>query len=232
MRVSKRRAIFGGMAAALVAICAIAAGMAAIRARTRPPEMSLQERFLAGVPCAPPCWEDITPGVTAPADVEGILLANPLIERVEAVKRESGVDSADFVSWISGRPPDMIEGGVILGSAGVEEVNIIFRDLCIGEVIEAHGEPDCIAAERLELGDIGQEHRTAALVWLDKGMAASFGTFTYLPPFDFDMIDANVCGTRVQFFPLGDLPDYLGALAAWHGYDRFEAYLVSEGGCG
>lgn len=231
MRLSKRRIIVG-TAAALVVICAVGAGIAAIRARTRPPDMTLEERFLAGVPCAAPCWEGITPGVTEPAEVEGLLRANPLIDQVEARKQQPGSLSTDFVLWSSGRSPDRIDGAVIMGSGGVEEVNIGFRDVCIGEVVEAFGEPDCIHVNRLELGDIGQEHRTAALVWIDEGMLASFGTFPWLAPFDFEMIDAGVCGTRVQFFPLGQVPEHMQPLAAWHGYDRFETYLVSQIRCG
>ncbi|HSQ18189.1 MAG TPA: hypothetical protein VLM83_10855, partial [Anaerolineales bacterium] len=43
----------------------------------------LRNRWISGTPCAPPCWEGITPGQTSADEAIEILISNPMITNVD-----------------------------------------------------------------------------------------------------------------------------------------------------
>lgn len=63
-------------------------------------------RWLTKQPCAPPCWEKITPGITTAEEAEKILKQNELMSDVEIFSPENHLqDSSVFWTWRSSKTP-------------------------------------------------------------------------------------------------------------------------------
>jgi hypothetical protein len=102
--------------------------------------------ILSGTPCAIPCWQNITPGITSDSAALSIL-SDPTIVEQDSL-RESGLTTGSgtllfpgHAFWLTGG-----DGGTVLYSQGrVLQITVTpAESLPLAEVIEAFGEPERI----------------------------------------------------------------------------------------
>lgn len=60
---------------------------------------TIQLQWLSGTPCAPPCWEGITPGQTTAQAAAEILNRHPLIEKLQLVNDQTHQKSQLYWHW-------------------------------------------------------------------------------------------------------------------------------------
>ncbi|MFQ5401090.1 MAG: hypothetical protein ACE5E7_16020 [Anaerolineae bacterium] len=132
-----------------------------------PPDTS----YLEGKPCAAPCWQGITPGITDEATALKIISDPTLVEQ-DSIR--GGINSIDPSR--SGYIYRRVSGGS--GGIGLKD-GIVYRigirpgnDLTLGEVINAFGIPDFVHVE-----DSSQERYCYAvdLYYLEKGIWVNTG---------------------------------------------------------
>ena len=56
-----------------------------------------ESRWLRGIPCAPPCWEGVTPGITSVETAQGVWSKNSLFSQVSPPS--ATFPTLGFVSW-------------------------------------------------------------------------------------------------------------------------------------
>jgi len=132
-----------------------------------PPDTS----YLEGKPCAAPCWQGITPGVTD-AKTALKIISDPTLVEQDSIR--GGIDSKD--SSRSGYTYRLVSGGS--GSIGLKD-GIVYgidigpsNDLTLGEVVNAFDTPDFVHVE-----DSSQERYCYAvdLYYLEKGIWVNAG---------------------------------------------------------
>jgi hypothetical protein len=97
---------------------------------------AMKERWLEGDPCAPPCFENITPGHTTVSETLEALRKNPLVF-------DAQVDTGAVTWYWAG------QGAVNAALFDTNDPNKVIRNILVvfprsllfGEVLEAYGEP-------------------------------------------------------------------------------------------
>ncbi|HVG01048.1 MAG TPA: SBBP repeat-containing protein [Chloroflexia bacterium] len=116
----------------------------------RPPP-GFERRWLDGVPCAPPCWEGITPGRTTLTDAVRLLQESPAVQPQTVLFRPWGQpeEGLGYIEW-DWRGSE--GGGQVLydrtqGEAVVTDISpYLDISFTLGDVIAAYGEPTHIHA--------------------------------------------------------------------------------------
>jgi hypothetical protein len=196
--------------------------------------MSLREAFLKGEPCAPPCWEGITPKKTTLLEALEIMNQHPFITKIEP----SDNDRLYFALTFGNR-----EFGGFLAyhqepPYTIQEIKLNLPSLKLGEVILTYGEPSYIL---LNTGSgLMPEDPTIAprlywfgVVYPENGFVMSIRDF--LPP-DYSITDRQELND-VTFFgtpfelPLDDRMKHIFGtntgsyeLIPWQDYQSFAFY--------
>lgn len=188
-------------------------------------ETDPKKRWLNGVPCAPPCWEDIYPGVTTVDEAVQLLRSNPFIdpEDVEvAVESDGRIDGVawqyqsgrkeEWSGWLLFYPPDV--------PSLIEEIVIVAPDLCLREIIDAYGEPDYLETFSYRVAGL------VNLIWQAEG-------FFYSVDLDNEAagITKKLCGGVVVHFKAETSPPEIPSMAVidltdedfipWTGYGEY-----------
>jgi len=180
-------------------------------------------RWLEGVPCTPPCWEDIQPGVTRSEEAIELLKGKLIIDVASLEVTEEPVADYGEIAWKFSSDVDYWEGKAFyyLEDDRVKAINLLIPDLCLREIIDAYGEPDYLLSAELH-----KLFGVVNLVWESHG-------FTYEAKLNSpgEPITGNVCnGALLQFSvgtPFQDIPSiYLmdgidEAVVPWHGYGSY-----------
>lgn len=109
----------------------------------RDPKLLNDDSLITGEPCVAPCWNDITPGVTAWSEALTILEDDPSIEDPTVQTAE---DSASVAA--SFKEPGGIDASGQIFSEDGETVGLIFLRLAptltLDQVLERYGEPSYV----------------------------------------------------------------------------------------
>ena len=188
-------------------------------------------------PCAPPCWEGITPGVTTAEEAEELLLKNPLFSDAEVyIYQPSPQDSAVEGKW---RGTDMGRVGANFdASASVHTIKWIGvrfpTDITIKDIVNAYGNPSHIMVSAGNEGpDIDDQIYYSIQVYyiqLGFSFAPKYGIEPSVPP----SISPETTVGYVEFFPTSidglstafrwDAERLKSELIPWQGTFDFDVY--------
>lgn len=117
----------------------------------RPPP-GFERRWLQGIPCAPPCWEGITPGRTTLTDAVRLLQESPAVQPQSVLFRPWGQpeEGLGYIEW-RWRGSEGNGGEISYdhaqGEAIVTDISpYLDISFTLGDVIAAYGEPTHIHA--------------------------------------------------------------------------------------
>ena len=122
----------------------------------------------SGEPCAPPCWQGLTPGESTATDAIDVLKSLSFVQEDSILRRDLGALDRETIDWHS----SVSNGGsgyIILNSE--DKIASIVIDLeyklTLQELIDGLGEPDAFSV--LHNPPTCQE---VSVVWLDAGLTA------------------------------------------------------------
>jgi hypothetical protein len=189
-----------------------------------PPEF-WQTRWIRGEPCSPPCWENITPGITSVKDATEYLRANPWIRNV-FVRMEK--DQGYIVwEWNNGE-----EGGDILFDTGSLESPIRFIRPYLssrnrfGDIVAKFGEPSDVKAFAETTPDRPVRILyTIEVIFRSKGLHLRSSQNPFIKP---DLSPETIFDI-VSFFSSEDSLDNVfkyskNFISPWQGYKGFDYY--------
>lgn len=135
---------------------------------------SWQRGWLVGRPCAPPCWEGITPGKTSGEEALQLLNKMAFVRDVK-FDRLIGQSDRGQIQWDlkNGFPGGMIVFDTTQSGEPVTGIQITYSETFkLSEIIDRFGEPTYViaAAYRAPLPEKRIEHRLY-LVFLEHGFA-------------------------------------------------------------
>lgn len=186
------------------------------------PNLAWSLGWLRGEPCLPPCWANITPGVTTATEAADILRNASFVTQLE-VDDESilGIDSGAI--WWEGPGNSLISGRLdfTLSSPTISTIKVLYeRGLDLETIFEAYGEPSHVSAFMSYFGpEGGPLQYSSALVYLQQGFAvtSSSGIMPKL------VTDRSF--NLLTFFEPGAWPT---PLTAWDGVQSFGYYCQDE----
>ena len=183
-----------------------------------------ESRWLKGIPCAPPCWEGITPGKTPANQVLKILELNPIITKLD--------QAPGFVDWEWGKE----SGG---GSAVYDKqtqgqfiysINLEYpRPFTLNEITQAYGEPSNISARIVRDPEGTGASYYLYIIYLDKGFALVESSSKEI------LLSPTLELKKIIFFIPG-IDGYLKAkpgirndVKTWQGFKGFNFYCSASG---
>jgi hypothetical protein len=194
---------------------------------------ALERNWLKGIPCAPPCWENITPGKTTLTETLAVLKQNPAI-KPESVSLDPSYLTWDWLGGTGGgqiyfedSQDIQIVTDIWPGFLGTPNGQNLFT---LGEIIDAFGEPSHIHARGF-MGLHGDgPFYTLSVYYEDRGIILDHrGLYRSKPSLNRD-IELGLEGFSTQ--PIGPL---LPTFAAhrddpgtgpkpWQGFKSFDFY--------
>lgn len=130
-----RTVIVGGLVViALSALCLVGC-------RKAPVDRSL----LTDTPCAAPCWQGITPGVTSRSQAMAVLQESPYIR--QDTLREAGTEEWGGVTWEWRAQGRRLQPSISWQNDVVQEITLgLTYDLTVGEIVNKYGPPEALSA--------------------------------------------------------------------------------------
>ena len=190
-------------------------------------------RWLKGIPCRPPCWEGITPGLTSATEAVKILTGNSLISSAEM--STSPLDpSTGYVYWYWSNGQD---GGAAYYPAQtptqiISDIFPYFRkQFELRELIQAFGDPTHVVAIASQAPDAPRIFYHIWFVYLPNGLALATGSPTK-PELNTDLLLNEVLffaptneGLTKAIPPAINHPDWV---LPWQGFKSFDYYCRDE----
>lgn len=106
----------------------------------------VDKSIITSLPCAPPCWQGITPGVTSSDTVMAILSNSPIIEKGSI--KQAGTTISGGLTWRWRSPGRRMQPGVNWQNGIVDTIRMgLTFDLSAQEVIEKFGNPEAVSVE-------------------------------------------------------------------------------------
>lgn len=191
-----------------------------------------QHDWLQGTPCAPPCWEGITPGKTTLDEAEAILQTKTFVHKVDLVSSTAPSDPSGSFGW------DYVHGkGSGYGSYDKLNPSHVIKHLTINlpgivplsAITARYGSPSHVIARASravhEPSQISYELR---LIFLSQGFSVYrprlLLTSKMTEDMDvwvLDLFEPTLDGVSFRFRELQANPS---ALQPWYGFDTFAAY--------
>ena len=101
--------------------------------------------IITGLPCAPPCWQGITPGVTKMDKALEILSNSPYIE-TRSIK-QTGTDISGGCTWRWRSPGRRMQPGLNWQTGFIDTIQMgLAFDLTVQEVTDKYGLPEAVSA--------------------------------------------------------------------------------------
>ena len=189
---------------------------------TQTPE-SAKEKWLNGIPCTPPCWENITPGSTTFEQSIELLENNTDVDNVEISEYLSMFgDPVQDVTWEITNTDPLWTGRIIYVNVPnytetIPALILYTPDICLKEIVNRYGEPDYIALDNYRYLN------TADLIWSNKNFAFSSELG------DDKVISKNTCGGFIVHydseFPYNEVPVITvepdTEVVPWEGYGTY-----------
>jgi hypothetical protein len=190
-------------------------------------------RWLKGVPCSPPCYENIMPGKTTLENAQKSMQQNSLIEKVELINSLS--DSSAFLEWSWKKELNNnlqeLKGGVLRvednkPNSSVKQIEPDLLPFKLSEVIQAYGEPEyVIATFNPKIHESGFYYKLS-LFYFSKGFLIHTNPYKSTPIFN-----KEIEMDYVWFFPVGinGFQYYRGniskeLLVPWQGFKDWKFY--------
>lgn len=102
--------------------------------------------ILSAMPCAPPCWQGVTPGVTHRDKALEILSNSPYIKQ-GSIKQVGSISSGGCI-WHWWSPGRIMQPGLNWQNGIVDTIRMgLTFDLTVQEVIEIFGNPEAVSVE-------------------------------------------------------------------------------------
>lgn len=180
-------------------------------------------RWLAGEPCAPPCWENVQPGITRSEEVGDLLKAVPSIDQTSLQVMKNPDIGFGGVAWKFSTTAPYWEGTISYfgDDDSVSTIKLIIPDLCLNEIIHTYGEPTYLLSPEA-YKDLG----VVNLLWRDQGFTYQAETKKPMVPITGDICDGMLnqfsVGTPLEKIPsiylMGGLDD---SVIPWTGYGSY-----------
>lgn len=203
-----------------------------------------QSRWLQNIPCAAPCWEGITPGLTTDEQVLDLLKASPILTDVILDKKYSlgGLKSVATARF-SDNGGKKIPNGVIIYTNQSKLIKAIkpfyYQNFTFGEIIKAYGEPSHIILhgqpyeknaelDEYHLSFLYQPQGIALRMYTSSPVVGKFEITPELlidPPFFYDPKSVPLSDIG------GDVGSNIGDLRPWEGFKGFEYYCITAVYC-
>jgi len=201
----------------------------------------LTYRWLKSIPCAPPCFEGITPGQTNTAEALALLKQNPLIDKATVGQEPPTSTGYGLLSWnwVGGKITTNDEWGTVGSMAQdtnpAKTIILIFPKLTtykLKEVIQAFGEPSHVAATDETIPEGYPHTYVLKFVYLKQG----FFVETKFSKLATSSVEDEV-NSPIFFAPGSEgfaKFKYPPVLVAWQGHKSFNFYCRSSNGkpCG
>lgn len=101
--------------------------------------------LLTDVPCAAPCWQGITPGVTSRSQAMAVLQESPYI--LQDTLREAGTEERGGVTWEWRTPGRRLQPSISWRNGIVQEITLgLTYDLTVEEILNKYGPPEALSA--------------------------------------------------------------------------------------
>jgi hypothetical protein len=167
------------------------------------PAQGWQSRWLKGIPCKPPCWEGVTPGLTTAKEAVEIFQQSPLMYDAKLYKPDLTSVPLTYVIWKwvgDAQIPRGEHGGEAYYNS-LQDPQIVYKiipylktEFKLQEVIKAYGEPEyVIATAQANLHGYGYSYYFS-VIYLSLGFSLSVEGSVELAVSD------NLRLTRVEFF--------------------------------
>jgi hypothetical protein len=210
--------------------------VAATRTATRTIMRALdfQQRWLSNVPCAPPCWEGVTPGVTTSSQAEEILNDNSIFTLLEThVFDELTIGYIVFQYLWLDEAGTIIEcgGDMIFDTETDNHIIMVIRNTFpptkLSNLIANFGQPTPV---NVIYDDLRNPNTWEVnIIWMSKGMQMHAGGF-----YPYTAIDENLELSRAEYFrpglegySQGIGENWIESLVEWQGYADFNLYSIS-----
>lgn len=106
----------------------------------------VDKSIITGLPCVPPCWQGITPGVTPSDKALEILSNSPYIEKGSI--KQAGTTISGGCTWRWRSPGRRMQPGLNWQNGIVHTIQMSLTfDLSVQEVIEKFGNPEAVSVE-------------------------------------------------------------------------------------
>ncbi len=192
-----------------------------------------KSRWLKGIPCLPPCWEEITPGVTTRANVTPMFVSKPQFELVD-----KKANPLQFYWNTLNKSKETLTGyGEILFEDSsldsiVQSITVKYPlRIALGEVIYSFGEPSHVMAQTVFESET--HYWDIYFIWIDKGfLVKSGGISNELPVINGEL------ETRGAWYFTPGLEEFINAgilvpisaefLTPWKGYGAFLNYVPQK----
>jgi len=190
-----------------------------------------KQRWLKGIPCRAPCWENITPGKTTLQEAIKLLEANPAVRpgSIAVIPKPEGTNVPERGSlswkWID----DNIQLSIIRfnyeNTQIVLEIGLNAFEFKLGDIIQAYGEPTHVIADKqMGIPNLG-------IVWFSQGIGVGL-----IPNKGEPILDSSLIVRFSKFFIPTTPQKYVkegGVLGAeqfipWQGYKDFKFYCTAS----
>jgi hypothetical protein len=191
-----------------------------------------QTRWLRGEPCAPPCWENITPGQTT-AD-EAFQLLKKRNEFTKLVTKYPESQSYGLISWewLSSNDSNNseIRGGLVVFNANDSNKIIYFiapklAQFGLGDIIKKYGEPTHVIASATPNPPSYSLKFTLYILYLNDKSFLISNEFSEIPQITADLWVGNIKFFKPNLQPFTELQvGEKEQLVEWKGYKDFRYY--------
>lgn len=172
----------------------------------------VDKSLLTGEPCAPPCWHNITPGITSATEaveiLKGLEFVNP-----DSISQEKSNLGGGAIAWRTVFAEDKNDiVGILFDQNGIVyriRIYELWYFVTLRELIDAIGEPDGIMTRRIMRPDGWSDCMTVSIVWFDKGLEVTIASAP-LSEETLSLVKPNIAIRRVTYFPsVSDLEGYV-----------------------
>lgn len=200
----------------------------------KPTPANWQSRWLASIPCRPPCWEGLIPGKTTAEEAVQILKASPIASF--AYIRNSDYGGTVSWRWANGKPGGEAELKFKDGKRIVTRIRPVIDYVSLKEVMRVYGEPSYISVHALPTSDHG---KTLDYYWeiiydpLGFSIRRSSQDKNFLTPDSlFEPPDFYEANTIEQIYaPRANGSNERVALSKWQGFKEFYEYCNQKAFC-
>lgn len=194
--------------------------------------LALESNWLRSEPCAPPCWEGITPGQSSYQEALAALETLPPVVTTKVVTDMEPGEINGFINWEAAFTQG-IQGGIYFeGQAGiVTALRFSQQSLTLQEVVDAFGPPSHILAYSsysAHRATIGYAYEA---VYIPHGFAVSFHGHPGKPAISGEWEDFTLLffpPTLEGFAHAQNNPSMLQLLAPWQETWDFDTYCRSD----
>lgn len=170
-------------------------------------EKLVDKSLLTGEPCEPPCWYNITPGITSDNEALDIVSELDFINS-DTIDLQRGSRGGVIVWQTIFSENQITNGNIAFDQKGIvySVIVVLSYHITLKELIEVIGDPDGIMT-RPHIQYNGSVHcMNVYVVWLDQGLAA---TAACLPISEepLSLVEPHLLIRQVSYFPSASTMD-------------------------